>query len=186
MSLDIQRSIQYQRKLNLDTTNHIFQNTFEELEKNYSNISNDVNFVKNTTNKQQQKTQMLAIEQDKIKADLNVKQDKLPIGNRGDELVQTKDNRLETRGKDNYILLSNPDLGVISFTKSEYVENRKVFTTTNLQMYPNKPEQGGVLTTDGNRIQWSNQNALVFDLPVYGDHLPTGQLYRDGDFVKIK
>lgn len=186
MSIDIQRSIQYQKKINLDTTNSLFQSTFADLAKNYSNIFAGVELMKKISNKQQETTDKLIIEHHKFQNDLNTKQESLPIGNRGDELVATKSKKWVTHGKDNYIFLSNPEMGVVSLTKSEVVENKKVFTTTNVELYPSKPKKGGVLTTNGDCIEWSNQNALIFDLPTYDEALVKGQLYRDGDFVKIK
>lgn len=182
----MQRNIRYQTKHNLDTTMEIFQATCEDLTQKYSNIFLEMGNMKHTATEQKQETASVMSDQLKLKYELNQKQERLPLGHKGAQVTLNEDGKLSTNAKDNYILLSKPDLGVISFTKREYVEQRPVFTSTKVQLYPPKPRSGGMLTTDGEKVQWETQSSLVFDLPDSPEKVSKGQLYRDGEYVKVK
>tara|TARA_B110000483_G_scaffold51075_1_gene63518 strand:+ start:143 stop:709 length:567 start_codon:yes stop_codon:yes gene_type:complete len=186
MSNEIQRNIRYQTKHNLDTTTQIFQDTYEDLTLKYANIFMEMGSVRHGVMEQRRETAGVINEQLKLKYDLNKKQEKFPLGYKGSQVVLDENGKLSTNAKDNYILLSKPELGVVSFTKREYIQQRPVFTSINTQLYPSKPPSGGILMTDGEKIQWTNQNALVFDLPDNASEAFKGQLYRDGEYVKIK
>ena len=186
MQSNLHKNIEYQRKLEYETTINMFQATCTDLSEKYSNIFVNLNSLRRSITKQSFDTNTLFNETGIIKENMENKQEKVAVGSSGDEITVDKNKNLVTTKKDNYILLSRPELGIISFTKREYIENSPIFTTTNVKLYPDYPKSGGILTTNGNVAMWSNQNFILYELPTYEDTLPKGRLYREGDHVKIK